>query len=81
MPIYEGNYLVSSQGFALIKISLNAKKSGAPIYVKSFMTAASMDIDCFKGKVLFYSLILIHISLEIKTWFFSYTGQIQLEAP
>ena len=51
VPIYEGNYLVASQGFALIKVSLDPTKTMAPIFVKSFMTAAGLDIDCFKGKV------------------------------
>ena len=51
MPVYDGNYLVSSQGMALMKIPMNSQRPGSPIYVKSFMTAAGLDVDCFRGKV------------------------------
>lgn len=51
VPIYDGNYIISSQGMALMKLSLDTRKTGTPIYVKSFMTAAGIDVDCFKGKL------------------------------
>ena len=54
VPVYDGNYLVSSQGMALMKIPMNSQKPGSPIYVKSFMTAAGLDVDCFRGKVQFF---------------------------
>ena len=50
VPIYEGNLLISSQGLALMKFNLETRRSGIPIIVKSFMTAAGIDFDCFKGK-------------------------------
>ncbi len=52
VPIYEGNYIISSQGFALMKVTLDpGSQIGVPIYVKSDMTAAALDVDCLKGKV------------------------------
>jgi len=53
LPTYDGNYLISSQGMALMKVPFDAGKAkqGMPIYVKPFMTAAAFGIDCFKGKV------------------------------
>jgi hypothetical protein len=54
LPTYEGNYLISSQGMALMKVPLDASKTkpGLPIYVKPFMTAADFGVDCFRGKVI-----------------------------
>ena len=53
LPTYEGNYLISSQGMALMKVAFDSNKAkpGLPIYVKPFMTAADFAIDCFRGKV------------------------------
>lgn len=51
VPIYEGNTIISSQGMALMKLSLDTRQKGIPIFVKSFMTAAGLDVDCFKGKL------------------------------
>ena len=51
VPIYEGNVLISSQGFALMKFNLEERTPGTSIIVKSFMTAAGIDFDCYKGQV------------------------------
>ena len=43
MPVYEGNHLISSQGFALMKFDLEtSKQRGIPIVVTSYMTAAGI---------------------------------------
>ena len=54
MPTYDGNYLISSQGLALMKVANEEGRSrpGLPVFVKSLMTAADLSIDCSKGKVL-----------------------------
>ena len=54
VPIYEGNVLISSQGFALMKFNLEERTPGTSIVVKSFMTAAGIDFDCYKGQVSTY---------------------------
>ena len=51
VPIYEGNVLISSQGFALMKFNLEERTPGTSIVVKSFMTVAGIDFDCYKGQV------------------------------
>ena len=61
LPVFDGNYLISSQGMALMKLGMDANrvKPGLPIYVKPFMTAAAFGIDCFKGKV---SILFLRIN-------------------
>ena len=53
IPKYEDQYLIASQGMALMKVPFDAMPSnpGVPIYIKAFMTATGLDIDCLKGKV------------------------------
>ena len=53
MPTYTDQYIIASQGMALMKVPFDATPSspGVPIYMKAFMTATGLDIDCLKGKV------------------------------
>ena len=53
VPVYDGNFLVSSQGSALMKIPMSGQSPGFPIVVQSYMTAAGIAVDCFRGKVSF----------------------------
>ena len=56
MPTYTDQYIIASQGMALMKVPFDATPSspGVPIYMKAFMTATGLDIDCLKGKVRAY---------------------------
>ena len=53
IPTYEGNFLLASQGNALVRVPFDAsrRKPGMPVYVKSRQTATDMDTDCLRGKV------------------------------
>ena len=51
VPVYDGNFLISSQGSSLMKIPINGQSPGFPIVVQSYMTAAGIDVDCFRGKL------------------------------
>ena len=49
VPVFDGDYLVVSQGMSLIKVPFTSK--GTPIYFRPLMTATSVDVDCFEGKM------------------------------
>ena len=70
VPVYDGNFLVSSQGSALMKIPMSGQSPGYPIVVQSYMTAVGIDVDCFRGKVrlfLWFSNTVI-LSLILFLW-------------
>ena len=53
VPVYEGNNLISSQGFALMKFDLEtSKQRGIPIVVTSYMTAAGIGKKLISWKIL-----------------------------
>ena len=51
VPVFEGDFLVVSQGMSLIKVPFDAR--GTPIYFRPLMTATSVDVDCFKAGLIF----------------------------
>ena len=53
VPTFDGNYLIASQGMALMKVPFTASKAkpGIPLLVRSMQTATGLDVDCLSGKV------------------------------
>lgn len=53
IPSFSGDFLILSQGMALMKVPFDASasKMGTPILVKPFQTATGVDTDCLRGQI------------------------------